>query len=114
MLLAQSFMAGPQAAMIAELFPSTVRYSGASIAYQIGSIIGGGFAPLIATSLYATYNSSNPIALYMMILGALSLGSILLLKVGRYNASYEALEQPDGIVATEKTRNKAKEEVGTS
>lgn len=90
MLLAQSLMAGPQAAMIAELFPSAVRYSGASIAYQIGSIAGGGFAPLIATGLFATYGSTVPISLYLLILGALSLGSILLLKVGRYSASYDA------------------------
>jgi metabolite-proton symporter len=110
MLLAQSFMAGPQAAMIAELFPSTVRYSGASVAYQIGSILGGGFAPLIATSLFATYKSSNPIALYLLILGALSLGSILLLKVGRYNASYEALQPPDSIVAKGTNRSKTKQE----
>ncbi|GAA3665649.1 MFS transporter [Arthrobacter ginkgonis] len=92
MLLAQSLMAGPQAAMIAELFPSTVRYSGTSIAYQIGSILGGGFAPLIATSLFATYGSTVPISLYLLVLGALSLGAIILLKVGRYSASYDAPE----------------------
>jgi MFS family permease len=92
MLLAQSLMAGPQAAMIAELFPSTVRYSGTSIAYQIGSIIGGGFAPLIATSLFATYGSTVPISLYLLVLGALSLGAIILLKVGRYSVSYDAPE----------------------
>lgn len=89
-LLGQSLMAGPQAALIAELFPTNVRYSGTSVAYQIGAIAGGGFAPLIATSLYAQYGSSTPISVYVMALGALSLGAILMLRVGGYDASSES------------------------
>jgi metabolite-proton symporter len=98
MLLGQSLMAGPQAAMIAELFPSPVRYSGTSVAYQIGSILGGGFAPLIATSLFASYGSTVPISLYLLLLGAVSLGSIIVLKVGRYSASYDAPDTLNQIV----------------
>lgn len=79
MLFGSSLMAGPQAAMIAALFPSHVRYSGTSIAYQIGSIVGGGFAPLIATSLFATFNSTLPISLYLSVVGAISLVSIIAL-----------------------------------
>jgi MHS family shikimate/dehydroshikimate transporter-like MFS transporter len=48
------FMYGPMATLFAELFPPHVRYSGASLGYQIGAILGGGFAPLILTSLLAT------------------------------------------------------------
>ncbi|MDH6280770.1 MFS transporter [Prescottella agglutinans] len=81
MLLASSLMAGPQAAMIASLFPSNVRYSGTSIAYQIGSILGGGFAPLIATSLYARFGSTTPTSLYLFILGLISLIAIVTLRV---------------------------------
>src|SRR5690625_1794370 len=89
MLLAQSLMAGPQAALVAELFPAEVRYSGASVAYQIGSILGGGFMPLIATSLYAAFNDSWPIATYMFILAAVSFIAMAVLKVGKYRASID-------------------------
>lgn len=44
-------MYGPQAAWFAELFDTRVRYSGASLGYQIGAVLSGGFAPLIAASL---------------------------------------------------------------
>ncbi|GAA1236048.1 MFS transporter [Prauserella halophila] len=63
--LAVAAMAGPQAALIAEMFPATLRYSGSSIGYQAGSILGGGLAPIIATALYADTLSSMPIAFYM-------------------------------------------------
>lgn len=89
MLLAQSLMAGPQAALVAELFPAEVRYSGASVAYQIGSILGGGFMPLIATSLYAAFNHSWPIATYMFILAVVSFVAMAVLKVGKYRASVD-------------------------
>jgi MFS transporter, MHS family, shikimate and dehydroshikimate transport protein len=52
-------MYGPQAAFFAELFSTGVRYSGASMGYQFGSVLAGGFAPLIATSLLAA-NDGRP------------------------------------------------------
>lgn len=52
--LIHPFMYGPMATLFAELFPPKVRYSGASLGYQVGAIFGGGFAPLILTSLLAT------------------------------------------------------------
>ncbi|MGY4719372.1 MFS transporter [Naumannella cuiyingiana] len=52
--LIHPFMYGPMATLFAELFPARVRYSGASLGYQIGAIFGGGFAPLILTALLAT------------------------------------------------------------
>ena len=56
---------GPQAALIAESFTGRLRYSGASLGYQLASVIAGGPAPLIATWLYATYNSATAIAIYI-------------------------------------------------
>ncbi len=56
---------GPQAALIAESFPPDLRYSGASIGYQLASVFAGGPAPLIATYLLATYKSGTSIAIYM-------------------------------------------------
>jgi MFS family permease len=74
-----SMMYGPQAALFAELFPKDVRYSGASLGYQIGSVVGGGFAPIIATALYARYQSSMAISVYLCATCAVSFVSILLL-----------------------------------
>ena len=48
-----------------ELFATEFRYSGASLGYQIGAICGGGFAPLIATALFAKYHTSMAISVYM-------------------------------------------------
>ena len=50
-------MYGPQAALFAELFPVELRYSGASLGYQLGSIVGGGFAPIIATALFEKFKT---------------------------------------------------------
>src|SRR5205823_2414647 len=65
---------GPQAAMIAESFTPRLRYSGSSFGYQLASIIAGGPSPFIATALFATFQSSLPIALY--ILGCAIIGII--------------------------------------
>src|SRR6266853_2424099 len=65
---------GPQAALIAESFTPRLRYSGASLGYQLASIIAGGPSPFIATALFATFQSSLPIALY--ILGCAIIGLI--------------------------------------
>ncbi len=53
----QDMMYGPQAAYFAELFPTRVRYSGASLIYQLTSVFSGGLAPLIATLLLARYGA---------------------------------------------------------
>ena len=52
---ALGMMYGPQAAFYTELFSTEVRYSGASLGYQIGAIVGGAFAPTIATILWTEY-----------------------------------------------------------
>jgi metabolite-proton symporter len=68
-----SLMYGPQAALFAELFPVEVRYSGASLGYQFGSVLGGGFAPIIASALFERFGSSTPIAIYLAATCAISL-----------------------------------------
>jgi len=70
---------GPQAAVIAESFPARVRYSGASLGYQLASLTAGGPAPLIATWLMHTYRSSLSVAVYCAICGAVSLVALRLL-----------------------------------
>jgi metabolite-proton symporter len=74
-LIPHDMMYGPQAALIAEAFTPRLRYSGASLGYQLASVIAGGPAPLIATALYAHYQSSNAIAIYIAACAVVSLVS---------------------------------------
>src|SRR3712207_5159347 len=71
-------MYGPQAAYFSELFGTRVRYSGASLGYQLASVFAGGLAPLIATALLAA-NGGSPtlVALYMMAMGLISVVATL-------------------------------------
>ena len=67
-------MYGPQAAYFSELFGTRLRYSGASIGYQLASIVGGGISPLVATSLLAWAGGHFwPIAVYMAVLSLITL-----------------------------------------
>jgi MFS family permease len=72
-------MYGPEAALIAEAFTPRLRYSGASIGYQLASIIAGGPAPFISTWLFATYHSTFPIGIYVVICAVISIGATLML-----------------------------------
>lgn len=77
-LVFHAAMYGPQAAMIAELFPTRIRYSGASIAYQLTAIVAGSLAPLISVWLYHRFGSAHPAAIYVAICCAVSGLSALL------------------------------------
>ena len=71
-------MYGPQAAFFAELFSTEVRYSGASLGYQIGAILGGSFAPTIATLLWTSYDIFW-VSVYIALASAASLISVYFL-----------------------------------
>jgi MFS family permease len=71
-------MYGPQAAFIAEQFPARVRYAGASLAYTLAGIVGGGFAPLLFATIYQSYGSTIRLSLYVT--AALAVTSIALLQ----------------------------------
>jgi metabolite-proton symporter len=86
-----STMYGCQAALMTELFSTEFRYSGASLGYQIGAICGGGFAPLIATALFAKYHTSSAIAVYMAALCIVSLISVFLLAETHSKAHRDAM-----------------------
>ena len=72
-------MYGPEAALIAEAFTPRLRYSGASIGYQLASIIAGGPAPFISTWLFASYHSTFPIGIYVVICAVISIAATLML-----------------------------------
>jgi MFS family permease len=59
-------MWGPLAALTAECFTPRLRYSGASIGFQLASVFAGGPAPMVATLLLATFGSGYAIALYIL------------------------------------------------
>jgi metabolite-proton symporter len=70
---------GPQAAVIAESFPSRLRYSGSSLGYQLASVTAGGPAPLIAVWLMKEYRSSTAVAIYLAVSALVSLIALWLL-----------------------------------
>ncbi|HUB13175.1 MAG TPA: MFS transporter [Acetobacteraceae bacterium] len=79
-LIPHDTLYGPQAALIAESFTGRLRYSGASIGYQLASIIAGGPAPLIATALLATYHSWTAIAWYITACAVISIVAVAMMK----------------------------------
>jgi MFS family permease len=74
---------GPQSAYFAELFPASVRYSGASISYALGAILGGAFAPLIATALVQATGSTTSVGIYLIGLVLVATIATLLLRERR-------------------------------
>lgn len=66
LVVGHAAMYGPQASFFSELFGTRVRYTGASLGYQLSSVIAGGLSPLIATALLRRTGSSGPIALYII------------------------------------------------
>jgi MFS family permease len=72
-LIPHDMQYGPQAALIAESFTPRLRYSGASLGYQLASLIAGGPAPLIATALFAAYHTGYAIAVYIALCAVISL-----------------------------------------
>jgi hypothetical protein len=71
-LIPHDLQYGPQAAFIAESFTPNLRYSGASLGYQLASIIAGGPAPIIATALFAAYHTGYAISVYIAVLCVIS------------------------------------------
>ena len=71
-LLLQGAYVGPQAAAFSELFPTAVRYSGASLSITLGTIFGAAIAPFIATALFSISGNSWPVTLYITVLSLIS------------------------------------------
>jgi metabolite-proton symporter len=91
-----SLMYGPQAALIAEQFTPRMRYSGASIGYQLASIIAGGPAPLIATWLFATYKTGTAISWYIALCAVISFIATLFMTEYSRREIHDEYEQVGG------------------
>ena len=88
-LPSQDLQYGPQAAFIAERFPGTLRYSGASLGYQLASITAGGPAPLVAMYLFQTYQTSMAVAAYVAVTALISLICVWLLRDHKESLDYK-------------------------
>jgi MFS family permease len=82
-LVIHAVMWGPQPALMAEMFPTTVRYMGISIGVQVTAIFAGSLAPLIATSLLKEYDSYLPIAIYVAVAALISFAAVVASKETR-------------------------------
>lgn len=71
----------PMGAFFAEIFGTGVRYSGVSLGYQLGSVLGGGMAPLIATSLFAGSHNVTSVAVYATLASVISLVAVLMIAI---------------------------------
>ena len=96
-----SMMYGPQAAFLAEMFSTRVRYSGASLGYQIGAILGGALTPMIATALVARFDSAFPVSVYIGLACAITVASVIMLHE-THRTSFEE-EAPAAAAAEEVT-----------
>ncbi|QEP06926.1 MFS transporter [Glutamicibacter sp. PAEs-4] len=85
---------GPQSAMYAEMFPAQIRYSGISIGYALGAILGGAFAATVAQILLETTGASVSIAVYIMVLTVISVAAVLW--VGETRGRNLHLEEVEG------------------
>ena len=79
-LIIHALMYASQPAIMAEMFPTRMRYSGVSLGYQVTSIIAGSLAPIIATMLLSTYESWVPVAIYLAISAAVTLVAVIALR----------------------------------
>jgi MFS family permease len=76
----QDLQYGPQAAVIAEAFPASRRYTGSGLGYHLAAITAGGPAPVVAAYLFQQYHSSTAIAVFAMVTTLISLATLPFLK----------------------------------
>lgn len=93
-----ALMYGPQAAFLAELFGTRVRYSGASLGYQLAGVAGGALAPIISTAMLGYFGSAFPVAIYVVASLGVSLVAVLLAAETSAVDLEEARPEERGIV----------------
>ncbi|MDT7565944.1 MAG: hypothetical protein QOE32_3308 [Pseudonocardiales bacterium] len=74
-----SMMYGPLAAFFSEMFSAKFRYSGASLGYQLGALLGGAISSLVAAWLFAEFHSNVPISLYIIAVSLIAIACVLAL-----------------------------------
>jgi len=96
-LFTHAVMYGPQAAFTAELFATKLRYSGASMGYQIAGVLGGGIAPIVAISLYERFGTPFAVSGYVLAMAVLTVVALAFApeNAGRDLDELDAREQLD-------------------
>ena len=94
-----SMMYGPQAALFSEMFSARVRYSGASIGYQLASVFAGGLAPVIMVSLLAWTGTSLSVAIYVFLMAVVTFVSVYLITETYEDEMAEDVAQEEGVAA---------------
>jgi metabolite-proton symporter len=79
-LIPHAMQYGPQASLIAESFPTSLRYGGAGLGYQLASIVAGGPAALVATWLIHTFDTGYAVAGYMLVSAVITLAACAALR----------------------------------
>jgi hypothetical protein len=80
MLVIQGAYIGTQPAFFAELFPTPIRYSGASLSNTLGTILGGAPAPFVAAALFSATGTSRAVGAYITGMAVVSLVSVAILR----------------------------------
>ncbi|MGC9666161.1 MFS transporter [Planosporangium sp. 12N6] len=89
-----AMMYGPQAALYAEMFPADVRYSGASLGYQIASVFAGGLAPFIMTALLAATGSAWSVSAYIVVMAVVTFVAVYTIRESFRRDLHETSDQP--------------------
>src|SRR5437762_13441995 len=90
-MIGPAIIFGPQASLLAEMFPARVRSSGTSVGFQIGGVLAGGLSPVIAASLVGMTGNLLPVGGYMVALGVVSLASVAFAQVPANRATTGAM-----------------------
>ncbi|WP_203580264.1 MFS transporter [Microbacterium hibisci] len=88
-LFIHAFMYAPQPAIMSEMFPTRMRYSGVSLGYQVTSIVAGSLAPIIATALLREYGSYIPVAVYLAIAAGVTLIAVISMRETKGSSLHE-------------------------
>ena len=95
-LATHAAMYGPQAAFIAELFSTKLRYSGASMGYQIAGVLGGGIAPLVSIALARSFGTAFAVSFYVLAMVVLTLVALAVApETARIDLTDELAPTPD-------------------
>jgi MFS family permease len=90
--IALSLAGGPTAAMFSEMFGSRIRYTGASVGYQLAGVFGAALSPIIAASLFEVFKSGYAIAIYVALNAVISVVAVALMPESRGTDIIENVE----------------------
>jgi MFS family permease len=102
-LVFHAFMYAPQPALMAELFPTRMRYSGVSLGSQVVSIVAGSLAPILATEWLKDYGTWMPVALYILAACLVTLVAVLTLRESKGTSLQSIDDAADAAAAVHAT-----------